>query len=377
MPEPTLPKTDYMTMHPTGTIDPSLPTVRRYAADELIRFTARVLEGCGMPAEDAAIGATVLVDADLMGVDSHGIAHLATHSGYVPGFRTGQVNPTPTIRTVRETAATALLDGDGGFGPLVGYRAMQLAIRKAQEAGSGSVAVTNSRHFGAAGYYAMMAVPAACIGLAMTNAGPWTTPAGGQTKMIGTNPIAVAAPAGTEQPFLMDMATSSVAMGKLEIALREGKPIPPGWAVDGKGQPTVDIPTVYSEGGLAPVGSSITTSSYKGYALGAMVDVFTGILSGAGFSMAIRRPAVGHFFAAWQVAAFMPLPEFTATMDAMQRTLAGCPPVEGVARVLLPGQRELETRAERTAHGVPLHVSVYTGLETLAQELGLPVPLAS
>jgi L-2-hydroxycarboxylate dehydrogenase (NAD+) len=188
------------------------PAHKRFAAAELVEFTARVLVACGMPDEDARLGAGVLVDADLMGIDSHGIAHLATHNGYVPGFRSGHVNPTPEIRAVRETASTALLDADRGFGPLVGYRAMELAIRKAKEAGSGSVAVTNSRHFGAAGYYALMAVPQGCIGLALTNAGPWVTPAGGRAKMIGTNPIAVAAPAGREQPFLMDMATSTVAM---------------------------------------------------------------------------------------------------------------------------------------------------------------------
>src|SRR5215211_2086258 len=200
-------------------------THQRYAAAELIDFTTRVLVANGMPEADARRGAEVLVDADLMGIDSHGIAHLATHGGYVPGFRSGSVNPNPDIRAVRETPSTALFDADRGFGPLVGYRAMQLAIDKAKAVGSGTVAVTNSRHFGAAGYYALMAVQEGCIGMAMTNAGPWMVPAGGRKKMIGTNPIAVAAPAGNEQPFLMDMATTTVAMGKLEIALREGKPI--------------------------------------------------------------------------------------------------------------------------------------------------------
>lgn len=359
-------------VHPTSSEDH--PAFRRYDATELIDFTARVLTACGMPADDARIGATVLVDADLMGIDSHGIAHLGTHSGYVPGFRSGLVNPTPRIRPLRETAATALLDGDQGFGPLISYRAMELALAKAHAAGSGSVAVTNSHHYGAAGYYALMAVPAGCIGLSMTNAGPWTVPTGARRKLIGTNPIAVAAPAGREQPFYMDLATSSVAMGKLEIALREEKPIPPGWALDGDGQPTVDIPTVYREGGLAPLGSTATTSSYKGYALGAMVDLFAGILSGIGWTMALPRSAAGHFFAAWQIEAFMPMDAFTAGLDAMQQVLRQAEPADGVARVLLPGQRELETRADREARGIPLHTAVFTSLETLAEELDLEPP---
>jgi LDH2 family malate/lactate/ureidoglycolate dehydrogenase len=330
-----------------------------------------------MPADEARIGAEVLIDADLMGIDSHGIAHLATHNGYVPGFRNGNVNPTPDIKPVRETAATALLDGDRGFGPLVGYRAMQLAIAKAQEVGAGSVAVVNSRHFGAAGYYALMAVPAACIGLAMTNAGPWTVPTGAQKKMIGTNPIAIAAPAGAEQPFYMDMATSTVAMGKLEIALREQKPIPEGWALDGAGLGTVDIPTVYQQGGLTPLGSTATTSNYKGYALGAMVDVFCGILSGAGHSMILPRGSAGHFFAAWQVEAFVPLDEFTNMMDQMQRTFREATPAAGFERVMLPGEREFEARRRREAQGIPLHTAVVSGLDTLAEELHLarPTPL--
>lgn len=361
-----------MTTPVTPTSSEAHPAHKRYAASELVEFTTRVLIACGMPEPDARLGAEVLVDADLMGIDSHGIAHLSTHNGYAPGFRTGHVNPTPAMRTVRETAATALIDADRGFGPLAGYRGMQLAIQKAKEAGSGSVAVTNSRHFGAAGYYALMAVPEGCIGLAMTNAGPWVVPAGARKKMIGTNPISVAAPAGREQPFVMDMATSTVAMGKLEIALREEKPIPQGWSLNGEGEPTTDIATVYREGGLTPLGSTLATSSYKGYALGQMVDVFTGILSGAGFTLLLPRGAAGHFFAAWQVEAFMPLGDFTTMMDQMQEIFRGAEPVEGRERLLLPGQRELETRRERATRGIPLHAAVFMSLDTLADELGVP-----
>jgi LDH2 family malate/lactate/ureidoglycolate dehydrogenase len=353
-----------------------MSATRRYAATELIEYTARVFAHLGIEPGDARLAAEILVDADLMGIDSHGIAHLPSHGSYAPALRNGRVNPRPDIKVVRETPATALIDGDGGLGLITGHRAMRLAIAKATAVGTGSVAVVNSRHYGAAGYYARMAVPEDMIGLSMTNAGPWFVPTNARRKMIGTNPIAVAAPAGQEQPFLCDLATSTVAMGKLEIALREGKAIPAGWALDGAGQPTRDIPTVYREGGLTPLGSGVETSSYKGYALGVMVDIFTGVLSGAGYSVALGAygGGVGHFFTAWRVDAFRPVDEFKAMMDEMQRTFREAEPCDPEVPVLLPGQREFDTRAERERNGIPLHESVIKTLDDLADDLGLPRP---
>lgn len=347
---------------------------RRYAATELIEFTARVFTHLGMDPADARLGGEILVDADLMGIDSHGIAHLPSHGSYAPALKNGRVNPRPNIRIVRETPATALLDGDGGLGLVTGHRAMRLAIEKARAVGCGTVAVTNSRHYGAAGYYALMAVPEDMIGLSLTNAGPWMVPTYAKKKMIGTNPIAFAAPAGEEQPFLCDLATSTVAMGKLEIAEREHKPIPDGWSLDGEGRPTRDIATVYREGGLTPLGSTDTTASYKGYALGVMVDILSGVLSGTGYSLALGGygRGVGHFFTAWRVDAFVPVAEFKAMMDAMQRAFRTAEPADPSRPVRLPGQREFETRADRLAHGIPLHVSVIATLDSLADELGLP-----
>ncbi|HEY7295319.1 MAG TPA: Ldh family oxidoreductase [Dehalococcoidia bacterium] len=357
-------------------------TTLRFSAKDLIDFTATALARVGLSEEDARRGAEILVDADRMGIDSHGIAHLNAHRGYVPGIKAGTVNPRPNIRVVRETAATALLDGDRGFGPTVGHYAMRLAMRKAGEAGCGMVSVRNSRHFGAAGYYALMAVDDDMIGMAMTNASPWMVPTNARHRMIGTNPIAVAAPAGTEQPFLCDLATTAVAMGKLEIAEREGKAIPPGWALDENAQGTVDIERVRrGGGGLTPLGSTATTSSYKGYALGQVVDLFCGLLSGAGFSMILERgtSAAGHFFGAWRVDAFRDVAEFKAMIDEMQRTFRTAEPAPGAERVLLPGQREFEARSERERDGIPLHESVVKTLADLAAELGIaaPQPLAS
>ncbi len=350
---------------------------QRFSADELTDFTALALTRLGMPEDDARLGASVLIDADLMGIDSHGIAHLNTHRGYAPGFIAGSVNARPNIRAVRETASTALVDGDGGFGPLVGYRAMEIAIQKARDAGSGMVSVTNSRHFGAAGYYAMMAVPEEMIGLAMCNAAPWVVPTFGKRPMIGTNPIAFAAPAGAEQPFLCDLATSAVAMGKLEIAEREGKPIPSGWALDETGTDCIDIARVRrGGGGLVPLGSSHETSSFKGYALGQMVDILCGVLSGIGFSMILNRPnsEAGQFFGAIRIDGFRDVTEFKAMMDELQRTFRTEEPIEGADRVLLPGQREFEVRAQRERDGVPLHESIVETLHALAADLDIPAP---
>jgi len=347
-----------------------------FSIESLVQFTSTVLQCMGMSDEDAHIGAAVLIDADVMGIDSHGIAHLNTHAGYVPGFRAGTVNPRPAIRPRRETASTALVDGDRGFGPLVGYRAMCLAIEKARSAGSGMVSVTNSRHFGAAGYYALMATPHDMLGLSMTNAAPWVVPTFGRTKMIGTNPIAFAAPAGSEQTFLCDLATSTVAMGKLEIAQREGKTIPSGWALDGDGNDSVDVAGVRASGGLTPLGSAAATSSYKGYALGQMVDIFCGVLSGAGFSMVLNRSSseAGHFFGAFRIDGFRDVAEFKAMMDELQRTFRNAAVRDSAQRVLLPGQREFETRTERERNGVPLHESVIDTLQSLASDLGIAPP---
>lgn len=349
-------------------------TTVRYAAAELINFTARVLEHLGMLPEDARLAGEILIDADLVGMDSHGIAHLPSHGSYAPALKDGRVNPRPKISVVHETPSTALLDGDGGLGLNAGYRAMRLAIDKAKAVGTGSVAVTNSRHFGAAGYYARMAIPEDMIGLSMTNAGPWMVPTHARKKMIGTNPIAIAAPAGTEQPFFFDLATTTVAMGKLEIALREQKPIPAGWSLNGAGRPTEDIPTVYAEGGLTPLGATATTSSYKGYALGMMVDLLCGVLSGAGYSMALGGYGrnVGHFFTAWRIDAFRPAAEFKAMVDDMQRAFRAAEPEDPAQPVLLPGQKEYESAAERSKNGIPLHSSVVKTLDDLADANQLP-----
>lgn len=353
-----------------------MSNVQRFSATSLMDFVDQALQRMDVPPDDARVAAKVLVEADLMGIESHGVAHLTVHPSYALGFKQGLVNPRPNIRVVHETPSTALVDGDGGLGPVVGHRAMGIAIEKAKECGTGMVAATRSRHYGAAGYYALMAVPYDMIGLALTNSPPFVAPTFGRGRMLGTNPIAVAVPTRSGHPFLLDMATSAASHGKFEIARREGKPIPPAWGADEEGNPSTDITQVMSRGWLLPLGSTPDAASYKGYDLAMVVDILSGLLSGVGPSLQVEyiKHEVGHFFGALRIDAFRPVDEFKAAMDEMLDTFRSAPTVGGADRVLVAGQPEFETRDERMARGVPLHASVVGLLRRLAEDVGLPMP---
>jgi LDH2 family malate/lactate/ureidoglycolate dehydrogenase len=355
--------------------------LERFSATSLLDFVDRALQRMDVPTDDARVTAEILVEADLMGIESHGVAHLTVHPSYVLGLRQGVVNPRPNIHVVHETPSTALVDGDGGLGPVVGYRAMCIAIQKAKECGTGMVAVTRSRHYGVAGYYALMAVPYDMIGLALTNSPPFVAPTFGRRRMLGTNPIAVAVPTASGHPFLLDMATSAASHGKFEIARREGKPIPLTWGADEEGNPSTDMTRIMSRGWLLPLGSTPDAASYKGYDLAMVVDILSGVLSGVGFSLHIEyiKHEVGHFFGALRIDGFRPVDEFKAMVDEMLDAFRSAPTVGGAERVLVAGQREFETRDERLAHGIPLHASVVALLRRLAEEVGLsmPEPLSS
>lgn len=352
--------------------------VQRFSSAALTDFVDQALRRFDVPPEDARVTAEILVEADLMGIESHGVAHLMVHPSYVLGFRQGVVNPRPSIRVLHETASTALVDGDGGLGPVVGHRAMKIAIEKAKECGTGMVAATRSRHYGIAGYYALMAVPHDMIGMAFTNSPPFVAPTFGRKRMLGTNPIAVAVPTGSGHPFLLDMATSAASHGKFEIARREGKPIPPTWGADEEGVPSTDMTRIMSRGWLLPLGSTPEAASYKGYGLSMVVDILSGVLSGVGLSLNIEyiKHEVGHFCMALRIDGFRPVDEFKAMMDEMLTVFRSAPTVPGAERVLVAGQREFETREARLANGIPLHASIVGLLHRLAEETGVPLPEA-
>ena len=354
---------------------------RIYSYQQLLAFTISVFKKIGCNDEQAATAARVLLSADLRGVDSHGVARL---SGYVRLWEVKRVNATPDIRIVHETPSTAVVDGDSGLGLVVAPFAMQVAIEKAKNVGSGWVSVENSNHFGIAGYHGMMALEHDMIGIAMTNASPLVSPTFSQEKLLGTNPICVAVPAGTEQPFVADLATTTAANGKLEILQRKNLDAPLGWVQDANGQPTTDAHAVKSGGALLPLGGDREHGSHKGYALGAMVDIFCGVLSGANygpwvppFPAYVPMPAsmpgkgIGHFFGAMRIDAFRPASEFKENMDTWLRRFRSAKPIPGEERVLVPGDPERETEAIRMKEGIPLIEPVAADLQQLAEKLGV------
>lgn len=349
-------------------------TRSRYLSADLVRLAMQVFAAYGVPADDAALAAEVLVDADLSGIESHGIAHLPWHPGYAPGFKRGLLNPNPRVKVLRDSPVASTWDADGGLGVLVATKAMRACMAKAEATGIGMVAVTNGRHFGAAGYYARIAAERDMIGMAMCNVPPLAVASGSLDRAYGTNPIAFGAPVADDHPFLLDIATTAVAGGKLEIAQRQGKGIPPGWAVDAAGNDTADPGILRQGGALQPLGSYVETSSHKGYGLGIMVDVLTGVLPGMGSAIFEGAKMQGWWFAAWRIEAFRDAGEFKADMKRMVDHLRSLRPRPGVAAVLVPGDPEAASREERARLGIPLDEETIQQLGTLAAELGLKMP---
>jgi len=353
----------------------------RVDPQKLTDFSIKALEKLGIPREDAVITARMLVACDLRGVESHGVAHL--NMFYGRRIKLGIINLTPKPRVINETPSTAVMDGDNGLGFVVGYHAMNEAIKRAENTGAGFVAVRNSTHFGAAAYYAMMALEHDMIGFSMTNNVPIVVAPGSSKPALSTNPLAVAVPAGKKPPFVLDMATSAVAGGKLEIARRNKQPIPEGWVVDGEGKPVTDITKkVWGEGGLLPLGGTPSHGAYKGFGLALVVDILSGILSGSTISTLAKvdPKALGnysdHFFGALRISSFVPVEQFKKTMDDAIAALEALPTVPGVTRVSVPGSYEDAIVKERQAKGIPLEPAVIQDLKNLAQELGIEFDVA-
>jgi L-2-hydroxycarboxylate dehydrogenase (NAD+) len=347
----------------------------------LYDFTQQVFLAMGCPAPDAATAATALLAADLRGVDSHGVARL---SGYVRLWKVQRVNAAPHISIVHETPSTAVVDGDSGLGLVVAPAAMQVAIEKARNVGTGWVSVQHSNHFGIAGHHAMMALPHDMIGIAMTNASPLVAPTFAAERLLGTNPIAVAIPAGNCPPLVADFATTTAANGKLEILQRKSQPAPTGWVQTADGQPSTDANEVKNGGALLPLGGDREHGSHKGYMLGSIVDIFSAILSGANygpwvppFPAYVPMPqdmpgkGIGHFFGAMRIDAFRPADEFKQHMDQWIQRFASAKTVAGEERVVIPGEPERAMEAERLQNGIPLLPPVMEDLEILAGEMGV------
>lgn len=347
----------------------------RVRHEKLIRFVTRNFEKLGVPKEDADIAGNVLVQADLRGVDTHGVIRFSPHAWYVKWLREGSMTARPNIRVASETASSALLDGDRGMGMVIGHRAMELAIRKAKESGIGIVAVRNSRHYGMSAYYSMMALAHDMIGIAMTNASRQVVPTFGREARFGTNPMCFAVPTDKELPFVLDMATTTAAAGKLELAARQGKPIPQGWALNEQAQGTDDPRVAQKARKLLPLGGSREGGSHKGYGLAILVEILCGVLTGTLTALNADQDPLGHFFGAIRIDTFRPIEEFKRDMDRLIRELKSTPPIEGQDRVYTAGEIEFETAAERREHGVPLLRSVLAGLREVGELVNVPYDL--
>jgi L-2-hydroxycarboxylate dehydrogenase (NAD+) len=358
-------------------------THQTFQAEDLHAFTRRVLATFGVPDDDASIAADVLAYSDLRGIDSHGVARLIT---YVDMLELERINPHPRVSIVRETASTATVDGDNGLGLVVGPQANRIAMAKAAEAGSGWVSVRNTNHYGAAGYYICTCVDAGLIGWSMTNTTKLVAPLWGAERMLGTNPIAIGFPAEPE-PIIVDMATCAAAYGKIEIAMRAGKPIPDGWAIDDAGLETDDPNAMIEGGALLPLGSRREQGGHKGYCLAIAVDLFCGVLSGANWGpfcppFALRQEipsrsvgrGIGHFFGAMDVAGFIDPDEFRRQTADFIATLRATRPGPGTNGPLIPGDPEREAYAYRVKHGVPIVRRVVDDLTDVARRRGVPLP---
>ena len=359
-----------------------------YSHKSLVDFTVEVFLKMGCPTSDAELAAKVLIDADLKGIDSHGIARLP---GYVRLWEKNRINSEPKIEIVHQTPSTAVIDGDAGLGLVVAPEAMKVAMEKAHTAGTGWVSVRNSNHFGTAGYHAMMAVDKEMVGISMTNASPLVAPTFSAERLLGTNPIAVAIPAGNQPPFLADMATTTVANGKLEVNKRKGLPIPFGWAQDFLGKPSNDASSVEEGGALVPLGGTREMGSHKGYCLGSVVDIFSAVFSGANYGpwvppfVSFLEPSdepvgkgIGHFFGAMRIDAFRPAEAFKTEMDRWITRFRNSKPAEGEQQVLIPGDPERIAYQTNITKGVPMISKVVQSLETLSEkfEINLPAPIA-
>jgi len=354
-----------------------MPIVQK---QNLLNFTQKVFESFGLNADDAFICADNLVMADLRGIPSHGVARLQR---YVDGIRNGAILPYNRPIIVKETPVSAVIDGQAGLGQLVGHFSTRLAIAKAQQAAVGIVTVRNSNHYGIAGYYSMMILKENMLGISMTNSAPLVVPTFGREMVIGTNPISLAAPAKNRQPFVLDMATSVIPRGKLEVYNREEKKMPEGWTVDENGQVTTDPGRVLNNlikrlgGGILPLGGEGELfSGYKGYGLAVLVDILCGVLSGGAYADLVDRtidgkkvPAdVGHFFLALDIASFVDFNTFTAKMDDLLNRIQNSAKAVNQDHIYIHGEKEFANTAKYEKQGIPLQEKVYKNLQTIGQQ---------
>src|SRR5215831_18710043 len=364
-----------------------MAAVIRVSAPQIREQLESVFTAWGMSEAHAETTAEMMVETDLRGVDSHGISMLPT---YDKEFRAGRLNMRPVFKAVRETPATALIDADASLGHPVSVHAMNLAVDKCLQSGVAVVSVFNSHHFGAAGCYSKIAADRGVIGMVTSGTrGVTMVPTFAAEPVMGTNPIAFAAPAGRNAPFQLDMATTTVAAGKVKVYKLNHEALPPGWVVDDKGQPVTDPEEAFKhvferpEGGITPLGGPKAAGGHKGYGLAVMVHILGGVLAGASFSplrIKTQKPSdphnLGHFFMAIDPRAFRAPGEFEDDLDTVIDTLHAAKRADPAQPVLVAGDPEMATRQERLAVGVPIPDDLMVQLRGVAERAGVPFVLA-
>ncbi|NQU79993.1 MAG: Ldh family oxidoreductase [Bacteroidetes bacterium] len=349
-----------------------------YTYDYLLSFTIQVFEKMGCPTHDAKAAAKVFLRAELRNLPSHGMLRM---KDYFQLWEAGRINTKPGIKIIHESPSTAVVDGDMAIGMIAATRSMEIAIEKAKVSGTGWVATQNSNHFGIGSYYAMMALEHDMIGIAMTNANPFVAPTNSVSRLLGTNPVAFAVPTKNQPAFIADFASTPIARGKLAVAAKKGEKVAYGFVQDKEGNPSND-PDILKEGGtMLPLGGDLEHGSHKGYALGAIIDILTGVISGANFGPFIPpnlaflpMPKVqvgkgmGHFFGAMRIDAFQSKDVFKSRMDKWIDTFRKAKPVKG-KHVLIPGDIEREAEERIGKEGIHILPSIVKELKEIADKL--------
>jgi L-2-hydroxycarboxylate dehydrogenase (NAD+) len=352
-----------------------------YSYNYLLSFTKSVFMKMGCSDHDSDIIADVFLSAELRGHASHGMIRI---KDYFELWKAGRINVKPNVRITHESPSTAVVDGDRAVGMVAARRSMEIAIKKAQKSGTGWVATRNSNHFGIAGYYAMMALKHDMTGITLTNANPLVAPTFSISRMMGTNPIAVAIPALKQPPFIADFATTPVARGKLAVAEKKGEKVPFGFVQDKTGKPSDDPAILKAGGSMLTLGGDRVHGSHKGYCLSAIVDIFSALFSGANFGPFVP-PSVaylpllekkvgegtGHFFGAMRIDAFQPAEEFKKKLDDWIETFRAAKPAEGENHVLIPGDPEREAEIRIMKEGINLVPAIREDLVKISAELGI------
>lgn len=348
---------------------------RFYDPASLIAFARLLFQQAGLTEKDAATVAYGLLKANLRGIDSHGVSRIPM---YLERLRRGVVNARPNLSVTSVADAVALVDGDNGMGFLAGRRAMDEAIALASNAGVGLVGVRRSTHFGMAALYVLQAIESGYIALALTNSSPAIPVWGGRTAFLGASPFAAGVPGGTRESYVLDMAMTVIARGKIRLAALHGEPIPEGLALDAEGQPTRDAKKAF-EGVCLPFGG------VKGAALAMLMDLLAGVLTGANYGGAVKSlyfdhsapQNVGHLFIAIRPDLFMPREAFEHRMDAFVERVKDLPRAAGFDEILMPGEPEERTERMRRTTGIPITNDVARDLRAEAELAGIPFPESS